>query len=445
MRIPKRPPATFQDNGLLDLIRGASAEAVPSEEVRRLISKANREYVHWDEFRYWPVPKGISQEELWGIIGFSRRANRAELPLKDKHGKAFSYWLPDFVQRSISQIDQNAAGSILVDENAIGPESRDRYIISSLMDEAIASSQIEGASTTREIARDMLKQGRPARTRDEQMILNNYRMIQHIREIADQPLTPERILEIHRIVTRETLDDPVKAGALRSGEDRVIIEDIASGEVLHDPPPAEELAGRLEALCEFANAEEPWIHPVIRAIVLHFQLAYDHPFVDGNGRTARALFYWLVLRKKFWLFEYLTISSIINKAPVQYGRAFLYVETDGGDLTYFILYHLGVIERAVGALRQYLRAKQDQQRSMMAGMRKMGILNPRQAALLSHALRHPDAVYTIASHQRSHGVVYQTARTDLLEMTEKNWLRKSKQGKRYVFRPDPMLNKRFQI
>ena len=113
-------------------------------------------------------------------------------------------------------------------------------------------------------------------------------------------------------------------------------------EIFHDPPPAEQLDERMAAMCDFANGKIPnhFIHPVVRAIILHFWLAYDHPFVDGNGRTARALFYWLMLRNNYWLFEFISISQIIRKAPIKYGRAFLYTETDDNDLTYFILYHL---------------------------------------------------------------------------------------------------------
>ena len=60
-----------------------------------------------------------------------------------------------------------------------------------------------------------------------------------------------------------------------------------------------------------------FIHPMIRSIILHFWLAYDHPFVDGNGRTARALFYWSMLRHGYWLFEFISISQIILKGPDQ--------------------------------------------------------------------------------------------------------------------------------
>lgn len=61
----------------------------------------------------------------------------------------------------------------------------------------------------------------------------------------------------------------------------------------------------MTAMCAFPNGHLPdtFIHPAIRAIILHFWLGYDHPFVDGNGRTARALFYWAMLRQNYSLFE----------------------------------------------------------------------------------------------------------------------------------------------
>lgn len=60
---------------------------------------------------------------------------------------------------------------------------------------------------------------------------------------------------------------------------------------------------------------------MLRAILLHFWLAYDHPFEDGNGRTARSLFYWYMRTQGYWLVEYLLISNILRKAPAQYTRA----------------------------------------------------------------------------------------------------------------------------
>src|SRR5256885_14750013 len=164
--------------------------------------------------------------------------------------------------------------------------------------------------------------------------------------------------DIHRMVTEKTLEDPTEAGRFRrADEKRVVGGDF--GEIYHEPPQAAELEDRLKAMCDFGNANAPgyFVHPVLRAIILHFWLAYDHPFVDGNGRTARALFYWSMLRSGYWLVEFISISNILRKAPARYGISFLYTETDDNDLTYFIDYQTTVILRAIKELHDYLDRK----------------------------------------------------------------------------------------
>lgn len=269
------------------------------------------------------------------------------------------------------------------------------------------------------------------------MIFNNYRAMNTVRGWKDEALTPDRVLQLHRMVTDGTLDNPDAAGRLqRPDEERVRVFDRATGELRHTPPPAEQLPERLEAMCAFANDQptEGFLHPVIRSILLHFWLAYDHPFEDGNGRTARAIFYWSMLKHGYWLTEFLSISTILNRAPGQYSRAFLYTETDGLDTTYFVLNQLKVICRAIDELHAYLARKARQVRETEKLLRQAD-LNHRQVALLSHALRHPDAEYTFRSHQMSHGVVYQSARTDLLDLAQRDLLERRTVGQRFVFRP----------
>ena len=207
--------------------------------------------------------------------------------------------------------------------------------------------------------------------------------------------------------------------------------------VLHDPPHASELEERLALMCDFANKKIPdsYLHPVIRSIILHFWLSYDHPFTDGNGRTARTLFYWLMLREGYWLCEFISISSIFRNAPAKYARSFLYTETDDNDLTYFLLYNLKVIRRAIKELFKYVKMKGNEVKLLENRSRKLLKLNHRQKALVSHALRNPGAVYTFLSHRQSHGVSFQTARTDLLSLAKYGYLSREKIGKAYHFYP----------
>jgi Fic family protein len=233
------------------------------------------------------------------------------------------------------------------------------------MEEAITSSQMEGAATTRDGAKAMIRSRRPPRDRSERMILNNFLTMQRIRELRQQQLTPQLVLDLHRLVTEEAQ----------------------------------------EALCRFANGETPkvFIHPVLRAVTLHFWLAYGHPFSDGNGRTARALFYSAMLHQDYWLFEFISISSVINKARGHYESSFLLSESDDNDLTYFLLAQVKVILQATDSLNAYLERK--------AGFR-----------------------HTVLSHQSCYGVSHQTARSDLQKLSAREPLIAGKDGRREVFR-----------
>lgn len=416
------------------------------DEILKVPPDPGGKYLHWDELRHREPPEGLTTEEWWYGVRIARRQAAKPLPLlADADGEPFVYVPTDRMLRQLHELDKNTSGRIQMSEAVTNPRTRDRYIFNSLIEEAITSSQLEGASTTTEVAKEMIRSGRRPVDRSELMILNNYNAMDLVREFEGD-LTPERLFELHRVVTDGTLDDPDKAGRFRTDDDQIAVTDHL-GNVLHWPPRAGELQGRLEALCEFANGagdEGTFIHPVVRAVVLHFWIGYDHPFVDGNGRTARALFYWSMLSQGYWLTEFMSISRILKNAPAQYARSFLFTETDSNDLTYFLDYQLGVIQRAVDELERYLKRKVRQVQRVEALLKKSVDLNHRQLALLSHALRHPGQTYTIEGHRRSNRVVYQTARTDLLDLAERGLLRKRKSGAAYIFSAPSNLGERLR-
>jgi len=394
-------------------------------------------YRHWDTLRHLTPPKGLSVEEWWFGIKLARRTLYRTIPLKQNAGDAlFVFAMPDCAIERCHQLDRDASGRIALDEEVASPAARDQYLVSSLIEEAITSSQLEGAATTRRIAKEMIRTGRPPRDKDERMIANNFRAMNRVRELASQPLEADRIFELHRMLTEGTLDPPHGAGRFRRPDEDVVVHDRADGQTLYAPPPADELPERLKRMVEFANGGGPktFVHPVVRSILLHFWLAYDHPFVDGNGRTARALFYWSMLKHGYWLTEYLSISRILRKAPAKYSRSFLYCETDDNDTTYFVLAQLAVIQQAVHELHQHLRHKMAETRELEALMRKSAErFNHRQLALLAHAQKHPSAQYTVEGHAMSHAVSYESARLDLIGLEKKNLLVRRKIGKTLFF------------
>jgi len=399
----------------------------------------NDAYLHWDELRHRIPPEGLDHEEWWLGLRWARQALLRTLPLLDKNGQPFTFGSPEPVQIDLHHIDQDAAGKIRSTSSLSTPAHGNEFLLRSLIEEAITSSQLEGASTTRRVAAAMLREGRAPRDRSEQMIFNNYLAMRAIREFKDEELTPARLLEIHRMVTENTLDDPTDVGKLRQADD-IRVVNTEDGTTLHQPPPFKELPERLERICAFANAGEdqkPFVHPVLRAILLHFMIGYDHPFADGNGRTARAVFYWLMLRSGYWLAEFISISQILRKAPAQYGRAYLFTESDSGDTTYFLIHQLATIRKAIASLHDYLARKAKEQRNTERLIAESNALknrlNYRQKALLTHALKHPGASYRVEGHQKTHSVVYQTARADLLTLVELGLLDKVKEGRAYVF------------
>lgn len=431
MRLPQSPPdikRIFQE--CTPEQTQAIFEAAIGKSVQR------RGYEHWDKLRRLSPPDGLTHREWWAATKLQRATLLKEIPLRDTDGDPFWYAYADPITERLHEIDFRTGGQIAMPEPITNPQLRDRYIIGSLIEEAITSSQLEGAATTRDAAKEMIRSGRKPRDRSEKMILNNYLTMQRIRELKNEELTPLLVLELHGHVTRETLDDPADEGRLRKAHHEIQIADDYNV-VFHDPPPAKELEERMKSMCDFANGKTPkeFLHPVIRAIILHFWLAYDHPFVDGNGRAARALFYWCMLRNEYWLSEFISISEIILKGPSKYGQAFLYTETDGNDLTYFLLYHLDIIRRAVDQLHDFVFRKTQQVQLLERELRTMQFLNHRQRALVSHALRHPYQSYTFDSHRRSHGIVYETARTDLLDLAERGILESWKQGRGWHFKP----------
>ena len=405
-------------------------------------------YLHWEKLKHLPPPEGFTSEEYWLATKTARRVVSKSLSFSDKHGKPFSFCVPDSLQKDLHWIDKNAAGSITMNKPITNPHTRDTYLISSLIEESIRSSQLEGASTTRDVAKEMLRQRRAPKDHSEKMIFNNYKAMEVIREYKEEKLTPSFILYLHEVLTDGTLDDSSKAGKLRKTSDNIRIIDANESSVLHVPPKASELPKRLNKICEFANNtnESEFIHPVIRAIILHFMIGYDHPFVDGNGRAARALFYWAMAKQGYWLMEFVSISNIIKDAPVQYGKAYLHTETDDNDLTYFLIHQMDVIRKGITSLHAYLSRKAmeiEAAEKLLDNSKAKGQLNHRQLSLLKHTLKNPGTTYKIQEHQASHAISYQTARTDLLKMSDElNLLRKRKYGNSFVFVSPPNLREK---
>ncbi len=445
MRKPLKPPDIAEV--LSEIADGSPQRMLDLFAHGRPVDDKGR-YLHWDQMRHRQPPEGLTPKEWWVSTAASRANNARVLPFAGTDGSPFRFTNIDRIQEMVHRIDQQASGRIQTDEVVANVGSSDQYLVSSLEEEAIASSLLEGAATTRPAAKELLRSGRKPRDRSEQMVINNYHAMLSAEELAatEDLLQPHHVLELHRIVTDGTLDHPSEAGRLQQpGDERVaVVWD--DGQILHFPPPAEELPARLEQLCAFADGEvgEGFLHPVVRAVLLHFWLGHDHPFSDGNGRTARVLFYWSMLRSGYWLAQYISISTILRKAPAKYARSYLHTETDSNDVTYFVIHQLEVLERAIAALREYLGRKVAEISEVEQLLHGLPKLNHRQVAVVGTALRDPHARFTIAGQKRLHRVAYQSARTDLLGLENLGVFRRVQSGKRFEFLPIDGLSDRLR-
>ena len=441
MKIPEPAPSLSErTNTLTGIASDPDRARAFWDEVARGPAPDGK-YRHWNTLRRIAAPALLTATDVWTARKIARLSAYRELPLRDTEGMPFRYALVDPVLERLHRIDRDAAGQIGLPDKAATPGARDQYVMRSLMEEAITSSQLEGAATTRAVAKEMLRSGRAPRDRSEQMILNNYRAMRYVRERQDQPLSPAFIEAVQQIVVAET--EEADAPAYRADGDGIAIYD-DQNQLLHRPPPASETAERMGRLCAFANEAETgvFLHPVLKSILLHFWLAYDHPFTDGNGRTARALFYWSMLREGFWLAEFLSVSAVLKRAPARYAESFLYTETDDNDVTYFLLAQLRAVELAVDELKAHLARRAAEIRETEALIGPDSDFNHRQRQILSHALRNPGARYDIASEQARHAVAYATARADLLGLAGSGLLDESKRGRKRIFTAPADLRRR---
>lgn len=411
--------------------------ALESEELSRFIKHAGKDYVYWDKFKHYTAPKGFTIEESWAYLKFSRMINREQTPVSDSNMISFGYTITKKMYQDLSFIDSNTSGLLITNLKKPTENQKNELIISGLSEEAIASSQIEGASTSRKVAKEMILSQRKPRNRDERMIINNYQVMQRLMDWQDLELSTEMLLDIQKIITTGTLEDDNDSGRFRTDNDNIQVVDTITGMPVFTPPTAKLFLSEINKLVDFANSlDEEFIHPILKASILHFWLAYLHPFVDGNGRTARALFYWYLLKNNYWLFQYLSVSRAIKKSRTQYDESYLKTEFDDNDLTYFLLFKLKAIKTAIIDFASHYEKKIEENRKNEALAKQLLVFNERQIALLRSLFEKPERIIDIKTHQTKHQIAYQTARTDLMHLASKGLLTQLTDSKKYVYVPN---------
>lgn len=379
------------------------------------LKKIQDEYLYWDKIKY--KTNDCTPLELWSTIKLFRLLRRKDVNFNSYN---FHYVITDYIQKALHQFDMHIGGT-LGSNIGIAETDKTKFIISSIMEEAISSSQMEGASTTRKKAKEMIEQDKKPKNKSEKMILNNFITMKYIVQHKSEDLTPENLLYIHKLITNNTLEDLEDEGKFRENND-VHVVNHSNSEIVHTPPLESELEKIINDLCIFFNTDsEEFIHPIIKGCIIHFMIGWIHPFTDGNGRTARAIFYWYMLKKGYWLTEYLSISRIIKDTKSQYEKAYLYTEIDENDLTYFISYHIKTMEKAFIALKEYINLKQKEVFQAAKFMKIPGV-NDRMAQILKIIHDDPDRILNTKEMEARFNISNYTARTDLKSLVELGFL-----------------------
>ncbi|MEN7981889.1 MAG: Fic family protein [Nanoarchaeota archaeon] len=422
MKLPEKP---FEIKELFDKDFEGFAKAIKNEDFRKLASEYNKRYLYWSELKYRITDK-TKREYIWALMKMLRSDNYEKI--KFKGIKMVHSLLSDF-NKKLHRFDKNLAGNIQLDGKSLNVQ--ESYLISSLMEEAIASSQLEGAITTRKVAKAMLREKRKPRTESEKMISNNYETMQFIHKQKNKKITPELILEIQKTVTKNTLDDSADEGKFRDNDDIMVRDDEV---IAHIPPKYKEVQNLIDEFCNFANNNsEEFIHPIVKGIILHFLIGYIHPFNDGNGRSARSIFYWYMISQGYWLFEYMAVSKRILRSRKNYDLSYLYTEYDNMDLTYFIKYILNSVEDTLNDLIEYIKIQQKEQKKTKELIKNNPDLNLRQALIFEEFTKYQSKLFTIKEISETYGIVYQTARTDLFLLEKNGLINKKLSGKTFVF------------
>ena len=429
MRIPKPPKIEQMLEKYASAVLPYLAEFKATDEKGR--------YLTWDKFKR---VNPSESEVKWLAVKLNRKALQQTLNIGDL---SFNFCVPESLQAQIFDIDSQLGNIQATSFDELSKTERERFLLKSLMmEEAITSAQLEGAATTRKVAKEMLESARKPRTKDEMMIVNNYRLMKKVLELQNRSLNVEMILELHQIATENAIDNQAISGEFRA-DDEIYIADRDSNNI-YQPPPHSTVPALMEAFCDFANQAHLgedgslFLHPVIKGIILHFLIGYIHPFGDGNGRTARALFYWFVLKSGYALFEYISISRLLKEAPKQYAMAYIHSETDDSDLSYFLYYQVQIIRRAINDLIKYVQAKQQtfsefiQDIGQFITTKKLN-LNDRQIRILQKAANQAGTLFSAKEISTEYGIAENTARADLKALQQLELLNSFKSGNTVVY------------
>jgi len=218
---------------------------------------------------------------------------------------------------------------------------------------AHSSTAIEGNNLSLAQVSD-IAQGREvmASRKDKQEVLNYLKVLENLGKLTDgKKITQKDILSIHRILTKETLENNYDCGKYRNRY--VVVGNRLTREIIFKPPSNKDVPKLMGALVEWLNSEESKeLDSIIEAGIAHYEFVRIHPFVDGNGRTARVLATLILYLRGFDTKQFFCLDDYYDSDRQAYYRALQGVDRKTLDLTGWLEYFVKGVNISINTVKE---------------------------------------------------------------------------------------------
>ena len=277
------------------------------------------------------------QDNLQEFLALHKQYFYQELPLHDFDRNSMVY-----LDKAV-QIPLSAARVLLTPQ-----QSTRLYGTKAMEDEILSTFRIEQIDTSRESVRRILS-GQAPKDKEEHRI---YGMKQGLEFIADRShtITEENLFRLYQMTIGDFLpeEDRLLPGHWYRHDGVTVID----GKTEHIGLPWQKLPAYMKELTAFA-AEKAAQNDLIKAAVLHFALAYLHPYFDGNGRMARLLHLWYLVQQGYSSALFVPMSRFVEESCARYYKAYTRVEQNQQisgvlDVTPFLVYFAESVYHRLG-------------------------------------------------------------------------------------------------
>lgn len=376
----------------------------PLEDIKYRLEKLGKSQADWPELKVQ-----IQYFRKMGAIPF----------FLDSIEKKFWYFPSDSINKKIHQVE--ALGNRLYDKIENHSTFKNEFLVNAAVEEAITSAIYEGANSTRSKAKALIASGKKPKNKDEWMLINNYFAMKWIKENSSLPVSSGVVLKIHEIVSRNTLegDDANFCGKYR--DDVVYVGP-------HQGLRHEKIDTAINEMIALVTDHPRFLHSLIKGILLHYFIAFIHPFFDGNGRTARTLFYFKAIKNELKFVELLSVSANLKEHAKRYEKSFELVKEHELDMTYFIDFCLDSLITSVKKVEQKVSYLIE-----ISNLIDSDKLNINQVSLLQKLALNKYREVTIEDYAKEIHKSREIARRELKDLLGKGFLKEERKGKKFIY------------